>query len=640
MVAGLLRRAAARSLRSSAQRRGADGARWVPAVQRRCKSTASLLDDEFDEDLRFTGMSGGKLVHEALVECGVDTVFGYSGGANLPILDQFSDSPIRFVMNRSEQCCGHAAEGYARATGKVGVVLTTSGPGLTNIITPLQDARGDSTPILALSGQVPTAAVGTDAFQECLAVDLTRPCTKWSYQVKSVEEVRSVVHEAYRVASSGKRGPVHLDLPKDVMTTLLRGGSLPLPMQPPEIPTDMRSLEQVVRLLSTAKKPILYVGQGANNAPEELLALAEAANVPWTTTLHAMGVLSEHHPKSMHMLGMHGAAYANYAIQESDLIIAIGSRFDDRTTVVLPKYAPEAKRAHEEGTGGFIHFDIEPSQFGRVLHPTVAVPGDAKISLQHLIPLVQAGPKPQHSREPWLQRCAELKADFPFQYTPPPDRKLKTQSAIEAIYNGLKSREKDVIVSTGVGNHQMMACQFFRWTQPRQMITSGSLGTMGFGLPAAIGAQVACPDKTVLLIDGDGSFNMTLNDLGTIKEHQLPVKIAIMNDHRQQMVHVWQRLFFDNRLMATHNVNPDFVALAKSYDIESYRVDTLDELPDVIDKFVNAKGPVLVDFRVVPDICLPMVAPGKGLDEMFLPGTLTLDNDAAQDPKMEGLAPS
>jgi len=546
------------------------------------------------------------------------------------------------VMNRSEQCCGHAAEGYARATGKVGVILTTSGPGLTNIITPLQDARGDSTPILALSGQVPTAAVGTDAFQECLAVDLTRPCTKWSYQVKSVEEVRSVVHEAFRVASSGKRGPVHLDLPKDVMTSLLRGGSLPLPMQPPPIPVDKRALERVVSLLAVAKRPILYIGQGANDVPDELMALAEASQVPWTTTLHAMGVLSEHHPHSMHMLGMHGAAYANYAIQEADLIIAIGSRFDDRTTGVLPKYAPEAKRAHEEGRGGFVHFDIEPSQFGRVISPTVAVAGDAKDAVAQLVPMVQAGPQASfpEERAAWLQRCMSLKAEHPFQYTPPPEGKLKTQSAIEAIYNGLKPREKDVIVATGVGNHQMMSCQFIRWTQPRQMITSGSLGTMGFGLPAAIGAQVGCPDKTVLLVDGDGSFNMTLNDLGTVKEHQLPIKIAIMNDHRQQMVHVWQRLFFDNRLMATDNVNPDYVALAQSYGIESYCCRHVDELPEVIDKFVNAKGPVLVDFRVVPDICLPMVAPGKGLDEMFLPGSLTLDAEASNDPKMEGLAPS
>jgi len=272
----------------------------------------------------------------------------------------------------------------------------------------------------------------------------------------------------------------------------------------------------------------------------------------------------------------------------------------------------------------------------------VAVAGDAKLAMAQLVPMLQNGPSPQHpeDRAAWLARCESLKSEFPFEYTAPPDGKLKTQSAIEAIYNGLKPREKDVIVSTGVGNHQMMSCQFFRWTQPRQMITSGSLGTMGFGLPAAIGAQVGCPDKTVLLIDGDGSFNMTLNDLGTVMEHQLPIKIAIMNDHRQQMVHVWQRLFFDNRIMATDNINPDYVALAHSYGIESYCCKHVDELPEVIDKFVNATGPILIDFRVVPDICLPMVAPGKGLDEMFLPGTLTLDREASEDPKMEGLAPS
>jgi len=520
----------------------------------------------------------------------------------------------------------------------VGVVLTTSGPGLTNIITPLQDARGDSTPILALSGQVPTAAVGTDAFQECLAVDLTRPCTKWSYQVRSVEEVRSVIHEAYRVASTGKRGPVHIDLPKDVMTSLLRGGSLPLPMQPPEMPVDRSALQRVVRLLQVAKKPIFYVGQGANEAAEELTALAEAANVPVTTTVHAMGTFSEHHPNSLHMLGMHGAAYANYAIQEADLIIAIGSRFDDRTTGVLAKYAPEAKRAHQEGTGGFVHFDIEPTQIGRVLNPTIAVAGDCKSAMKALLPMVQRS-QPMHPREPWLERCRSLKADFPFSYTPPAGDRLKTQSAIEAIYEGIRHRESDVVVATGVGNHQMMSCQFFRWTQPRQFITSGSLGTMGFGLPAAIGAQVAMPHKTVVLIDGDSSFNMTLNDLGTVKEHQLPIKMAIMNDHKQQMVLVWQRLFFDNRLIATENVNPDYVMLAKSYGIEAYTVSTVAELPDIIDKFVNAKGPVLVDFQCVPDICLPMVAPGKGLDEMFLPGDITLD-DVEEGQGAEGLDPN
>jgi len=424
-----------------------------------------------------------------------------------------------------------------------------------------------------------------------------------------------------------------------VMTACLRGASLPLPMQPPTVPIDPRALQRVAELLAVAKKPILYVGQGANDCPAELLQLAEEAQVPVTTTVHAMGVFSEHHPHSMHMLGMHGAAYANFAIQESDLIIAIGSRFDDRTTGVLNRYAPEARKAHDEGRGGFVHFDIEPSQFGRVIHPTVAVPGDCADALKALIPMVKASP-PKAARAPWLQRCADLKKEFPFQYTPAPEGRIKTQSAIEAIYNALKPREHDVVMATGVGNHQMMSCQYFRWTQPRQFITSGSLGTMGFGLPAAIGAQLAMPDKTVVLVDGDGSFNMTLHDLGTIKEYQLPIKIAIMNDSRQQMVHVWQRLFFDNRIMATNNVNPDFKALAESYGIEAYAVDNHRDMPAVMERFANATGPVLLDIKCVPDICLPMVAPGKGLDEMFMPGSLSLDGDATADPKMEGLAPS
>lgn len=339
-----------------------------------------------------------------------------------------------------------------------------------------------------------------------------------------------------------------------------------------------------------------------------------------------MGVFSEHHPQSMHMLGMHGAAYANFAIQESDLIIAVGSRFDDRTTGLLGKYAPVAKAAAEEGRGGFVHFDIEPSQFGRVIAPTVAVPGDCKGALQMLLPMVDPSTASTPARQEWVAHCAKLRADFPFQYTPAPEGKLKTQSVIEALYAGLKPQEEKMVVSTGVGNHQMMSCQFIRWTQPRSIITSGSLGTMGFGLPAAIGAQIANPDKMVILVDGDSSFNMTLNDLGTVVENNLPIKIAIMNDFRQQMVVVWQELFFDGRQTATKNVNPDFVQLADSYGIESFRCETTADLPAAVERFINAKGPVLVDFRVVPDICLPMVAPGKALDDMFKFGDVSLDS--------------
>jgi acetolactate synthase-1/2/3 large subunit len=334
---------------------------------------------------------------------------------------------------------------------------------------------------------------------------------------------------------------------------------------------------------------------------------------------------------------MHGAAYANYAIQASDLILAVGSRFDDRTTGMLGKYAPVAKAAAEEGKGGFVHFDIGASQIGRVLTPTVGVAGDCKDALKALMPMVDPGTAKSPARQEWVRHCAELKEKFAFGYTPCADNKIKTQQVIEALYNGHRPQDEKRVVSTGVGNHQMMSCQFIRWTQPRSIITSGSLGTMGFGLPAAIGAQVANPDKMVVLVDGDSSFNMTLNDLGTVIENKLPIKIAIMNDFRQQMVVVWQELFFDGRQTATKNVNPDFVQLAEAYGIESFRCSTVEELPGAVERFVSATGPILVDFRVVPDICLPMVAPGKGLDEMFLPGSITLGEKA---PVMTGEAPS
>ena len=575
------------------------------------------------------GMSGGYLLHQALVDVGVAHIFGYSGGANLPVLDAFHESPIEFVMNRSEQCCGHAAQGYAKATGKCGVVLTTSGPGLTNIITPLQDAKGDSVPLVALSGQVPTGAVGTDAFQECPAVELTRPCTKWSYQVTCVEEIPAVINEAFAVAMSGKRGPVHIDLPKDVMTTLLQGPCLEVPSLPAPPPLDREALSKVVGMLNRAQRPIIIAGQGAVDCHELVRELSAASNCPVTTTLHGMGVFDERDPLSLHMLGMHGSVYGNYAVQAADLILAIGSRFDDRTTGLVGTYAPEARLAEAEGRGGIVHFDIEKTQFGRVLEPTVCVEGDCAEAMRELIPGVE-----RKERTDWCAQLRDWKDEFRFQYKKPDGEltgAIKTQQAIEAVYKHVDKHEMhdEVVVSTGVGNHQMMSCQFFRWTEPRSIITSGSLGTMGFGLPAAIGAAVGCPEKTVVLIDGDGSFNMTLNDLGTVMEHKLPIRIALMNDGRQQMVHVWQKLFFDGRVVATNNTNPDFVALAKAYGFEAYSCDSEDDLEDATARLFAADGPSFCEYKVQPDICLPMVAPGKALDDMFLFGEIDVSGDKA-----------
>lgn len=335
--------------------------------------------------------------------------------------------------------------------------------GLTNIITPLQDAKGDSVPMVALSGQVPTHAVGTDAFQECASVDLTRPCTKWSYQVRSVEEIRSVMHEAFAVATSGKKGPVHIDLPKDVMVSILNGEELPVSVPPPKVAIDPSNLADIARLMNGAERPILYVGQGAIDCTRTLRAFAEASNIPVTTTLHAMGIFDEHHPLSLHMLGMHGAAYANYAVQNADLILAVGSRFDDRTTGALAKYAPAAKQAEREGRGGIVHFDIERGQIGRVVSPTYAIEGDCQLAMEALMPLLH-----KKERAPWLQQLSAWKSTHPFAYAKAENGVLKTQQVIEAMYNATKGPlQEKIVISTGVGNHQMMVSRDARCSRAR-----------------------------------------------------------------------------------------------------------------------------------------------------------------------------
>ncbi|CAE7290671.1 ILV2 [Symbiodinium pilosum] len=399
-------------------------------------------------------------------------------------------------------------------------------------------------------------------------------------------------------------------------------------------PHSLRGCE-AADLINKAKRPILYVG--ASHCPEVLAQLAKKAKIPVTTTVasllcrrliplapchlhakcHGMGIFDEREPLSLHMLGMHGAAYANFAIQNSDCIIAVGSRFDDRTTGIVAKYAPKAKAAEKEGTGGIIHINIDKSSFGKVVQPTVAVWADTEHALQALEPLVSAG-----DREDWLKQCQDWKEQHAFDYVKAAGGQIKVQQVLAELNRYLHEQDvfskKNVFVATGVGNHQMMACQFLRWIKPRTFITSGSLGVMGAGLPFAIGTQVANPEAMTILIDGDGSFGMTNMDLQTVKRYNLPIKMAVMNDDRQQMVWVWQRLFFEGRYISVTNSNPDFVALAKAYGIHAVQCDNEEDLPKVIQEWMTHDGPMLVDFKVVPDICLPMVAPGKALDEMIL----------------------
>jgi acetolactate synthase-1/2/3 large subunit len=409
---------------------------------------------------------------------------------------------------------------------------------------------------------------------------------------------------------------------------------------------DQSAIQKAADLINKAKNPIFYVGQGASHCPELLRQVAKKAGVPVTTTVHGMGIFDERDELSMHMLGMHGAAYANFAIQKADCIVAIGSRFDDRTTGVVAHYAPKAKAAEAEGTGGIVHINIDRSIFGKVVKPTVEVWADTEHALQAMEPLIQ--PSSDQARADWLKQCADWKKDYAFGYVKAPNDQIKTQQAIEAINRCVHKKgwmdSKDVFVCTGVGNHQMMSAQFIRWTRPRSMITSGSLGVMGAGLPFAIGTQVANPKSLTILIDGDGSFNMTNMDLSTVKRYNLPLKMAIMNDERQQMVWIWQRLFFNGRYVSVDNVNPDFVALAKAHGIEAASCEKGEDLDDAVDKWLSHDGPMLMEFKVVPDICLPMVAPGKALDEMMLlqdrDAVLGTSDEELGTVKFEGLAPS
>jgi len=595
-------------------------------------------------------MSGGEVIYQMLAEHGVDTVFGYSGGAVLPLIDAFHGKGIKWITSAHEQCSGHSAAAYAKSTGKFGVAIVTSGPGITNLVTPLQDALTDGVPMIVFSGQVPTSAMGTDAFQECPATEITRPCTKWNYVCLDFNTLPWAVNEAFRIATSGRPGPCHIDLPKDIVSMKAfvpdaifkqtAGAEASAPM------LDMSQIQKAVDMINRAKRPIFYVGQGANHCPEILTKVAKKANVPVTTTVHAMGVFDERDPLSMHMLGMHGAAYANFAMQNADCIVAIGSRFDDRTTGVMDKYAPKARAAEAEGTGGIVHINIDRTAFGKVVKPTIAVWADSEHALTAMEGGIEASNAPE--RAEWLKQCLSWKSSYAFGYVKAPNGLIKTQQVIEATNAFLQQSgwadSKDVFICTGVGNHQMMACQFVRWNRPRSMITSGSLGVMGAGLPFAVGTQVANPNSVTILFDGDGSFNMTNMDLQTIVRYNLPVKIAVMNDNRQQMVWIWQRLFFDGRYISVDNVNPDFVKLAQAWGIEAARCDNEADLPKTIEKWLTHDGPMLVDFKVVPDICLPMVAPGKALDEMILledrEAIFGKSDEELGNMKFEGLAPS
>jgi len=563
-------------------------------------------------------------IYDKLVREKVGVVFGFSGGTMLPMLNEFysqtgASPKIPFVTNSHEAWSGFAAAGYARLTGKPGVVLTTSGPGLTNMITPLLDSLNDGVPMLLLSGQVATTAPA-DAFQGSPAVDLTQPCTKWSYQLKATDDIESVMARAFAIATSGRPGPVHIDLPVDLQKMATQ--------RPVFFPTDMTitsirnsdvglndGVMMAIRdLIRGAERPLLYIGQGASAYPKAVAALVAKLNIPFTTTLHAKGVVDERHPLCLEMIGMHGHPVANFAAQQADLIIALGSRFDDRTVGNISLYAPEAFQAQAEGRGGFVHIDIRPGENGKVVTPNVFVQSDVGRFLNRFQPFC---PEPQVG--PWIRHLSTLKAEYPvFQVAENQGPEVTIYTIMNTLNHILRDNMDDVVVSTGVGVHQMVAAQMMQMSTPRQFLSSGSLGTMGVSLGFAVGAQLADPSKLVISIDGDGSFNMSNIELKTIMNLNLPIKILVVNNSSEMMVEYWQKLFYDKRYISTPNQNCDYNLLADAYGMFNVRCSDSETLETDLRTWLAHEGPALLNVITEKTPCLPLVKPGAALDDMIL----------------------
>ncbi|MFN2556834.1 MAG: acetolactate synthase large subunit [Nitriliruptorales bacterium] len=560
-------------------------------------------------------VTGAQAVMKSLEMLGVDVVFGLPGGAILPAYDPLLDSSVRHILVRHEQGAIHAAEGYAHATGRVGVTLVTSGPGATNIVTGLTDAMMDSIPVLAITGQVPTSAVGSDAFQEADVTGITMPCTKHNELVTEVERVPAALKEAYHIAGSGRPGPVLVDIPKDVLNAVFEWRwpqQLNLPGYRPTVRGHGKMVRDALDLISRSRRPVIYAGGGIvrANAHDELRAFAELLEIPVVTTLLARGSFPDGHPLQLGMPGMHGLWHAVQAMQESDLLIALGTRFDDRVTGKLSAFCPRAR---------IIHVDIDPAEIGKNRVADVPIVGDAKIVIGQLVEAARKRPeevKPDTSA--WRALLRRWQEEHPLRWEQDPDGPLKPQTAIQAM--GERFGEEAIYVA-GVGQHQMWASQLLKFTQPRSWINSGGLGTMGFAVPAAIGAKVGRPDKRVVVIDGDGCFQMTLQELATAKQHAIPVVFCVVNNGFLGMVRQWQELFYDSRFSEVELPPdlPDLVKLADAYGIPGLRASTVEELGPVLDKaFEITDESVLIDLRVDPtEKVFPMVPAGCGNDEII-----------------------
>lgn len=552
-------------------------------------------------------MRGGDAIIKALMDKGVDTIFGYPGGTVIPFYDMLYDSDLRHILVRHEQCAAHAAEGYARASGKVGVCLATSGPGATNLVTGIANAYMDSSPLIAITGQVVSNLIGNDAFQEVDIMGITMPITKHSYQPKDANDIPSIINTSFEIASTGRNGPVLIDVPKEVQEQELDEyvlGTIPTPGYKPTVRGNDKQISKAAEMLKKAERPFILAGGGTilAGASEEVKKLAELIKAPVATSLMGKGIIDENDDYSIGMLGMHGKQVANQSVNKTDCLLAIGCRFSDRTTGKLEEFLPEAK---------VIHIDIDPAEIGKNVAVDLPIVGDAKIVLKQLIKELE-GSKIDESA--WFNSIVDFKkSTIPrVSYT---DIPLKPQQVIKEIAGAIT---EDTIVTTDVGLHQMWAAHFLDIAKPRKFISSGGLGTMGFGFPAAIGAKVACPDDAVLAIVGDGGFLMVCQELATIKENDIPVVIAMLNNRKLGMVYQWQNKMYDERYSETDLGNtPDFVKMAESFGINAERVEDVDKTQEVLSKALKDNESILLEIIVEKNEFIPMFPPGGGINELL-----------------------
>ncbi|OQA08527.1 MAG: Acetolactate synthase large subunit [Firmicutes bacterium ADurb.Bin373] len=549
-------------------------------------------------------LSGAEILLKSIEAEGVDTIFGYPGGMALPIYDALYDSGIRHILGRHEQGVAHAADGYARATGRPGVCLATSGPGATNLVTGLANAFMDSIPIVAITGQVTRPSLGRDSFQEADITGITMPITKHNFLVKEPAELARTVKEAFYIATTGRPGPVLIDVPSDISLSQIDYEppyEINLPGYKPAPDTDARQINKAAEAIADARRPLIYAGGGViiSGAHDELLRLAETLAAPVTCTLMGMGGFPGSHPLFLGMLGMHGTKYANFAVSECDLLIAVGARFDNRVTGKLETFASKAK---------IIHIDIDPAEIGKNVKVDIPIEGDVKAVLDQLLAVLRP-----NLAEAWREKINAWKKEYPLKYCN--SGNIKPQYVIEEIYNITGGNAR---ITTEVGQHQMWAAQYYSFSKPRSFITSGGLGTMGFGLPAAIGVQVGCPDEVVFDIAGDGSIQMNIQELCTAVNYDLPINVAILNNGYLGLVRQWQEMFYNRRYSHSELFNPDFVKLADAYGAVGIRVTRKEELAPALQRAIQLKKPVMLDIIVdKEDNVLPIVPPGGSLDKML-----------------------